>query len=215
MARYAYHGRYTDQQGNMVPSGTVKVFLAGTDTPASIYVASAGGTAVNSVSSSSTDGTFVFYVDDSDYATKQEFKIRLEATGYTAKEYDDIVITRYPRFKIGSFTHDLSSSGTQSITGVGFQPSSIILLASITIPGVVSVGMDDGTNHYVIMNDNPDATGKWLGNSNYSVYLLISAGAPDVGRAYIQSFDSDGFTVNWFPMSSPTGTATVFYLAMA
>jgi len=54
MARYKLPSVvFTDQSGNIVSGGTCSVFLAGTETVASIYAASSGGVAVNSVESDS------------------------------------------------------------------------------------------------------------------------------------------------------------------
>jgi hypothetical protein len=90
MARYIVEGTFVDQLGNAVLSGTVSVVLAGTGTAASIYAASSGGTAVNSVTSSSTTGKFTFYVDPADYALNQEFDVIMSKTGYTSQTYYNI-----------------------------------------------------------------------------------------------------------------------------
>ena len=92
MSRYIYQGTYKDQMGKVVTSGTISVFEAGGSTPASIYTASAGGSAVNSVTSDSSTGKFSFYVDEGDYATTQKFKITLSKTDYQPQSYDDIVL---------------------------------------------------------------------------------------------------------------------------
>ena len=92
MARYPFHGTYKDGEGKIVPSGTISVYLAGTSTAASIYVASAGGSAVNSVTSNATTGAFIFYIDDGDYGGTQRFKITLSKTNYILQSYDDITI---------------------------------------------------------------------------------------------------------------------------
>jgi hypothetical protein len=92
MSRQAYHGTFTDGNGAVITSGTVAVYLAGTTTAASVYTASSGGTAVNSVSTSSTDGSFTFFVDFDDYPIEQLFKIILSKTAYTSKTYDNLTV---------------------------------------------------------------------------------------------------------------------------
>ena len=92
MARYIYQGQTKDQNGKILTSATVSVYLAGTTTPASVYAASAGGVAVNSVVSSSIDGAFSFYVDSTTYTTTQHFKIVISKTSYTTRTVDDVVI---------------------------------------------------------------------------------------------------------------------------
>jgi len=78
MARFRFpsqgNGTTKDANGRVLEGVTVSVFLAGTTTPASIYAASSGGTAVNSVLSDSY-GAFVFYVDMADYTYPQAFDI--------------------------------------------------------------------------------------------------------------------------------------------
>jgi len=89
--RFILKGTARDGHGQIISSATVSVYLAGTTTVASVYAASAGGTAVNSVTSG-TDGSFTLYVDDSDYYQSQKFKVTVSKTGYTSKTYDDVVI---------------------------------------------------------------------------------------------------------------------------
>ena len=78
MARYPYPsqgGTTRNQEGAVVFGATVSVYLAGTTTPANIYTARSGGSPVHSIVSSTTDGTFVLYVDESDYLSSQLFDI--------------------------------------------------------------------------------------------------------------------------------------------
>jgi len=96
MSRHYYKGMHRDGSGKPVLSGTASVYLAGTTTVASVYTASSGGTAVNSVTGSSTDGTFEFYVDESDYGFGQLFKIVLSKTGYTSQTVDYIEVIKLP-----------------------------------------------------------------------------------------------------------------------
>ena len=99
MARYIYQGTFHDQNGRLVGAGTtanstdgvIYVYLAGTTTAASVYTASSGGTAVNSVETDD-NGHFSFWVDDSDYAFDQLFKITLTHADFESKTYDNIKI---------------------------------------------------------------------------------------------------------------------------
>jgi len=92
MARYAYTGVFKDGSGKIVPSGTVTIYLAGTTTLASVYTASSGGDAVNSVTSDATNGSFTFYADRTVYASNQQFKLVLSKTGFTSQTYDNIQV---------------------------------------------------------------------------------------------------------------------------
>lgn len=114
MARYIYNGVFKDGNGRVVTSGTISVYLAGGSTAANIYAASAGGSAVNSVTSDSTDGSFVFYVDDTDYAANQLFKITLSKTNFTSKTYDDIEVFPHRRTAFRDFD---DADDTPSVKG--------------------------------------------------------------------------------------------------
>lgn len=117
MARYAYQGQFVDQAGNAVNSGTISVYLAGTTTAASVYTASSGGTAVNSVTSDSV-GKFLFYVDTGDYNVDQKFKIVLSKSGFLSKTYDEIII--FPPMSYNSTgifgAHGVTQSSTRNST---------------------------------------------------------------------------------------------------
>lgn len=94
--RYYYKGLFRDGSGHPVLSGTASVYLAGTTTVASVYTTAVIVTAVNSVTSSTTDGTFEFYVDESDYGFGQKFKVVLSKSGYTSQTYDNLEILKLP-----------------------------------------------------------------------------------------------------------------------
>ncbi|MDD5722703.1 MAG: hypothetical protein PHY29_03060 [Syntrophales bacterium] len=107
--RHLFTGTFRDGAGHVVQSGTISVYLAGTTTAASIYTTATGATAVNSVTSDSTNGSFSFYVDNSDYDTSQLFDIALTKDGYEAQTYSSIRI--FPALSYKEFT-SVSSSGT-------------------------------------------------------------------------------------------------------
>jgi len=85
--RYAYQGHYKDGIGHVVGDGTITVYLAGTSTLASVYAASVGGSPVNSVTSNTDTGYFIFYVDTEDYNSTQLFDITLSKTNYKSQTY--------------------------------------------------------------------------------------------------------------------------------
>ena len=115
--------------------------------------------------------------------------------------------------KYGTTTFNMASggsggngTGTQAITGVGFTPTVVIFVSNLSPSG--SIGMDDGTNHFLLaMTSN---TG-YQGNAN-SIEIPISSS--NISRASISSLDADGFTLTWTKAGSPTGVATIMYLAI-
>lgn len=115
-------------------------------------------------------------------------------------------------FKMGSFTRDVSSaSSTQTVTGVGFTPKRVIFLMALaagTIPEA-SIGMDDGTTAQSIA---------FNGSSNFraQTFSLVynQTNNVDFTTGVIQSFNSDGFVINWVKTGSPSAnTMTIYYLA--
>jgi len=111
--------------------------------------------------------------------------------------------------KIGSFTRDMSlASGTQAITGVGFQPKVVWFISALGTR--LSNGYDDGSS----------CVCQWFlfgftGNAgiltSFSIVYYVDSTTKYEGK--IQSMDSDGFTISWTKTGSPTGTLTVGYLA--
>lgn len=90
--RFIKQGIVRNGHGDVIADATISVYLAGTTTVASVYAASTGGTAVNSVTSDSAGG-FSFYVDEADYARTQLFKLVLAAGDtYTTQTWDDMII---------------------------------------------------------------------------------------------------------------------------
>ena len=112
MARYVYQKHVHDGNGKVISSGTVSVYLAGTTTPASIYAAVSGGTAVNSVTTDST-GLFTFYVDTGDYGATQNFKIVFSKANYQTQTYDNVMIFK----EIGLGTMSLQNANNVSVSG--------------------------------------------------------------------------------------------------
>ncbi len=117
------------------------------------------------------------------------------------------------RFKVGSFTRDVSvASGTQAITGVGFKPSSVIFSANIgTTPAASWDGFDDGTVHTTMADYSFGSADTYNVYTDRSIELITAAGKEYSGL--ISSIDSDGFTITWTKTSTPTGTATIIYMA--
>jgi hypothetical protein len=109
---------------------------------------------------------------------------------------------------MGTFTRDTATaSGDVSYTGVGFTPAAIFFDGNHSYG--MFVGRDDGTNHAssIVYGTTPLYSGGTSGS------ILIYDGTNQYD-GYIKSFDSDGFTITWVKTVSPTGTATIRYLAI-
>ena len=89
---------------------------------------------------------------------------------------------------------EISSTGNQSVTGVGFKPKLVTMRASNT--NTLCIGSMDGTNDY--------STVQWFDSSNalagiqtnsYAINLKDTGGT-NTFVANFSSFDNDGFTLN-------------------
>lgn len=111
---------------------------------------------------------------------------------------------------ISSTTYDLSTaSGTKTISGLAFQPSLVVFLSSVAGGGttVASIGFDNGTLPGSVSKIGTN----WNISTTNSLVLTTSGGNNQVG--HITSFTSDGFVITFTKTGTPTGTATIVFLA--
>ena len=118
-----------------------------------------------------------------------------------------------PNIFIGNFSRDITiASGTQSITGVGFRPQAIQFLSALsgTVPSI-SAGFDNLTASIgQYNNDNSDPADINVDIAN-SLFVFSSFNNAYFGP--VQSFDVDGFTIDWTKFNSPTGTFLTGFMA--
>jgi hypothetical protein len=123
------------------------------------------------------------------------------------------LVQRLTAFKVGSFTRDVSLAGsTQAVTGVGFKPKAVLMITNINGTAAMCVGVCTITGQGVVFDDSVNAAATYGISTSNVVYLSTAAGV--AANAPITSMDSDGFTITWAKTGSPTGTATVIYLAL-
>jgi hypothetical protein len=113
-----------------------------------------------------------------------------------------------------SFTRDTSvGTGDVPYTGVGFQPKAVIFFH--TLPGTftsswgfisASSGVAAG---YCISSDS----GTVLASRNAGIFADV-VHISDYNDITNATFDSDGFTLSWRKVGSPTGTINVRFLAI-
>ena len=117
-------------------------------------------------------------------------------------------------FKVGSFTRDVSTaSGTQAVTGVGFMPKAIIFIAGFTTPsGQTSIGFSDGTNHFDAYDNFGITADTWGVITSQCITLTFTGVNSYTG--VVSALGADGFTITWTKNGTPTGTATIGYLAL-
>jgi hypothetical protein len=109
--------------------------------------------------------------------------------------------------KVGSFAK-ITTTGSQTITGLGFQPKAIIFYwsrntanATAQVPRSQGVGFTDCTNQRAVAiaeDDNAGTSNAGRYRTESNVIVILSDGTPTVGsRATFTSCNSDGFTINW------------------
>ena len=158
-------------------------------------------------------GTFQVVVLDVG-TTKSSVASDLSLAGQTAEDFAIFNGTNWEakgggelRF-VTSVTKNLTdASTTQVITGVGFRPSSVIInVANVSGGQTGSWGYASGTaaqRHKCIFNDDADVT---LLRSASGIIVNAYSAVSANQTAVVQSFDSDGFTLDWTKIASPTGT---------
>lgn len=101
-----------------------------------------------------------------------------------------------------------TASGNQTITGAGFTPSKVIVLAVSSVGSTsYSVGMDDLTTHSSIYQV---ASGNTGGTTSFSMEIQETNSNSQEGK--FTSFNSDGGVIAWTKSGTPTGTATLIFM---
>ena len=103
-------------------------------------------------------------------------------------------------------TYDISTaSGTQTWTGVPFQPSLVIFFSVINSNAVgVSWGLDNGSTSLSVYQNNTS-----YNTTVAKSFVLVLSTTTNSQNASITSFTSDGFVLTWTKAGSPTGTAFI------
>ena len=129
------------------------------------------------------------------------------ATQQSIKAYVDGATEVY----VGRFTRATTvASGTQAVTGVGFQPDLVIAFIKAGNNAIFSNGITDGTT------DACTHGGNTLGNVTDFCFADQGGGATYTGRidATNGSLDSDGFTIDWVRVGAPSVTLTGDFVAL-
>ena len=106
--------------------------------------------------------------------------------------------------KVVEFGHDMGTTGTLAVTGVGFQPTCIIACTVSNSDGMATWCYvdDNGTDNsrYKLDGGHGDQY-SWEGR-----YYNLVFGASDRAYADFTSFDSDGFTITRYRQATSAGT---------
>ena len=111
--------------------------------------------------------------------------------------------------KLITFTRDLAAAaGPVTYEGVGFRPRWLMIQAVIDGTGRAGTGFADGSGDGASVVD--------LGAAYTLPHPFVMG--PDGGNfqtAAVESYDTDGFTLNWSKIGAPGGTATFHVLCFA
>lgn len=116
--------------------------------------------------------------------------------------------------KIGSFTYDVSTTGTQAVTGVGFQPRAILFVSMINGGTALAIGMDDATTHQLMFTFDTVTVSNYSLSAMASILGLNDATNASFSTAAVTALGADGFTITKAKTGTPTGTCTVYFLAI-
>jgi hypothetical protein len=108
-------------------------------------------------------------------------------------------------------TRDMTlASGTQAITGVGFRPTSAIVLSSVQSSNRMSSTIIDssGTSRGV-KDDSANVADNWT-----NINSVSDMGSGNEQIAAWSSYDADGMTISWTKYGTPTGTCYLNILFM-
>ncbi len=123
---FAYRSVYSetvrDSVGNIMAGATVRVYLQNTGVAATIYETLASASSVSSVVTSS-DGSFILYLDHFDYDSDQTFKI-VVTRGTSTKTYEDVTMNRAVN---GTYT------GNHTLTTHITVPKGVLYSGTITV----------------------------------------------------------------------------------
>jgi hypothetical protein len=120
---------------------------------------------------------------------------------------------RLPQLKVGTITIN-SGTGSQSFTGVGFQPRMLILFASngsSAAIGMLTVGVSDGSSHRAAVM-RADATDGQMNQGDFAYALITTNASTLSARGTLTSFDEDGFTLD--RVASSGSSHTLSYIAI-
>lgn len=109
----------------------------------------------------------------------------------------------------GSFARDISLTSALGITGVGFTPKAVFFMSvGVSANKFGGIGFDNGAVSPSLDIDFTDA------QLFQQTQQIIHKDVGNFNLFSITSMDADGFTLGWSKTGTPTGTATIYYLAL-
>lgn len=174
-----------------------------------------GTTATQTMSNKTLTDASTFIADDGDATKKLAFQCSGISTATTRTvaipdKSGTMALTSDLGQATGSFTRDVSTAtGSQSVTGVGFTPRVVHFLMGSNGKQTSTGIAVSGASRCVYQD-----AGSSVFNASGTVCIYWENGGGVNYQGSVSSLDADGFTVSWTKNGSPTGTATIQYLAI-
>lgn len=153
-----------------------------------------------------------------------------DSDGYTinwtvaAQRFVCILALKGGTYKVGTITQP-AVTGSQAITGVGFQPRSLM---TISVNAAASTTYDKANSNLSLGSGNSSSSRRsfWIGNKDAvspteidmnlddtKLIKLMTSGTPTVNAAAdLTSMDADGFTLDW--TTADATARQIIYMAM-
>lgn len=113
------------------------------------------------------------------------------------------------RVKVATFTRaNATADGNAAVTGVGFLPAVVVIIAGVSGGAGASVGIMIAATAGCIYWDSA----AMVSDTTRVAWSTESAGV--YNRATPVSLDADGFTLAWAKSGAPAGTITCTYVAV-
>ena len=141
----------------------------------------------------------------------------MDLTGYLTATGNGSLLTNLPGIvgTVGRFTMIMTTaSGSQTVTGLGFQPSKGMFIAGMNAANnaAVSIGFDDGVNRNAIQNEHNQAANTWDFRADVAIDIIPAINARFT--VVVASWTSTGFTMNYSGVNAVTGTLNVGYIVI-
>lgn len=188
---------------------TTIVVVDGTTFPSSAFHITIGGEIIYvATKSSNTFSTCVRARESTSAAAHAAgVAVQLRPTAKALSDLNAAVNALETGKKLIATTHDVSVTGDQEITGVGFQPTACILFSAEDGSTEASWGLIDPSGDESCIVQKADGT-----FSQAAVVQYHYTDGANYASAIYKSWDADGLTITWSKTGSPTGTQAQKFL---
>lgn len=115
------------------------------------------------------------------------------------------------RSKVIASTRDLTAAtATVAYTGVGFKPRAVLAFGAINF-SIASFGFGDSALTNRVVHNTGGGTTFYASTA----LMLFETSSNNYQTAGLASLDSDGFSITWTKVNTPTGTASIYFLCLA